>query len=133
MIIGLGCDIVNIERVAALLGEAGERFQARVFTRHEIESANKYSDKAKYYAHFAKRFAAKEAFAKALGTGFGKCLSFKDVGIINDISGKPSIILNERASRLAKTLSGGGQVVCHVALSDDAPYAQAVVIIESIQ
>jgi len=133
MIIGLGCDIINIERIAKLLDDSGEKFLARTFTAHEIEAAKKYSNKKKYYAHFAKRFTAKEAFSKAVGSGFGKNLSFTDISIINDESGKPSIMLNERALNLAKSLAAGQEILCHISLSDDYPYAQAVVVIESIQ
>jgi holo-[acyl-carrier protein] synthase len=133
MIIGLGCDIINIERVARLIDKSGNNFLQRTFTVDEIASARKYSNKQKYYAHFAKRFAAKEAFAKAIGTGFGRSLSFTDISIINNHYGKPVIIINERASTLAKSLANGKEILCHISLSDDHPFAQAVAIIESIQ
>jgi holo-[acyl-carrier protein] synthase len=130
MIIGLGSDIVNIERVAQLLDKSGDKFKNRTFTKHEIEAVGRYSDNKKINAHFAKRFAAKEAFAKAVGTGFGKHLSFLDVGVENDEAGKPFLVLNDRASALARLLTDGKEAVCHLSLSDDYPYAVAVVIIE---
>ena len=134
MIIGLGSDIVNIERVAALLKKSPEKFKNKYFTAYEIEAANRYGvdNKQAVNAHFAKRFAAKEAFAKAVGTGFGKDLNLKDIGVENDASGKPSVILNENAQALLKKKSGGREVVCHVSISDEYPYALAVVIIEAV-
>jgi holo-[acyl-carrier protein] synthase len=135
MIIGLGSDIINIERIEALLNKSGDKFKQRTFTAHEIEASLRYDadNKKSIAGHFAKRFVAKEAFAKAVGTGFGKYLSFSDIGIENNEAGKPLIILNERAQKLAKSLAGEEKhVVCHVSLSDDYPYALAVVIIEAI-
>lgn len=133
MIIGLGSDIVNIDRIAKLLSKSGDKFKERTFTKHEIDTSLRYAKASEKIiaAHFAKRFAAKEAFAKAAGTGFGKYLSFTDVGIENDAAGKPSLVLNENAKDLLKSLvSSDMEVICHVSLSDDYPYALAVVIIE---
>ena len=135
MIIGLGSDIVNIDRIARQLEKAGKKFKNKNFTKHEIDAANRYGiDNAKaIIAHFAKRFAAKEAFAKAAGTGIGKHLSFKDIGIENDQAGKPVIILSDKANKFVQELAGQGQkTICHVSMSDDYPYALAVVIIEAI-
>lgn len=133
MIIGLGCDVVNVERVAAQLEKSGVRFKAKYFTENEIKAAAKYTDSQKIINHFAKRFAAKEAFAKAVGTGFGKHLSFVDVGVENEESGKPALVLSAKASKLVEKIAGSGDFLCHLSLSDDAPYAVAVIIIESNQ
>lgn len=134
MIIGLGTDIVNIERIAGLLEKSGDKFKKKSFTAHEIESANRYGieNKRAISAHFAKRFAAKEAFSKAIGTGFGKYLSFSDVGIENDENGKPMLVLNKKAADLVRKMAEDKDTSCHISLSDDYPYAIAVVIIEQL-
>lgn len=134
MIIGLGTDIVNISRIGDILEKSGDRFKRKYFTAHEIESANKYSQENKQAvaAHFAKRFAAKEAFAKAAGTGLGEYLSFSDIGVENNSNGKPSLLLSEKASEFINKLTNKKDSICHVSLSDDYPNAIAVVIIEQL-
>lgn len=132
MIIGLGCDVVNIDRIAKQLQQSGERFKNKYFTENEIKAAQKYTDEYKIVTHFAKRFAAKEAFAKAVGTGFGKSVSFIDVSVESDKSGKPFLVLNQKAQNLLLEITGGVLSVCHLSLSDDQPYAVAVVIIEAL-
>ncbi len=135
MIIGLGSDIVNIERIAKLLAKSPAKFKSNYFTDYEVEAVKRYNpdNQKKISAHFAKRFAAKEAFSKAVGTGFGQHLSHKDIGIENDALGKPLLIPNSRATLLLKNVSGGKEVACHVSLSDDYPYAQSVVILEVVE
>jgi holo-[acyl-carrier protein] synthase len=136
MIIGLGSDIVNIERIGALLDKSGDKFKNRTFTTFEISSAEKYTKKQQINAHFAKRFAAKEAFAKAAGTGFGKHLNFKDIGVANDKKGKPLLMISKKTKAFLTSLAFHfsphdiSQVNCHLSLSDDHPFAIAVVIIE---
>ncbi len=138
MIIGLGSDIVNIDRISKLLEKQGNKFKTKIFTPDEIAAAAKYGSENKQgtHAYFARRFAAKEAFAKAAGTGFGKYLSFKDISTASEESGKPVIILNIRAKKLLQNLAlqfmpgNNAEVTCHISLSDDYPYALAVVILE---
>lgn len=135
MIIGLGSDIISIDRVAILLNKSGDKFKEKTFTKYEIEASARYGENNSQAiaAHFAKRFAAKEAFAKAVGTGFGKHLSFTDVGIKSDASGKPIITLNKKAQNLVQSIAGEGkEIACHISISDDYPYALAVVIIEVV-
>ncbi len=121
MIFGVGTDLVDISRIQKLLDTQGARFKARVFTAHEQEQGG---DDATFYA---KRFAAKEACAKALRTGFGNGFSMCDIGVENDELGAPRLILTGGA--LEKLNALGGRV--HVSLSDEPPFAQAFVVIET--
>lgn len=114
MIFGIGCDIVDINRIAASINEFGDRFLNRVFTEEEIKRAP--DEKHNYYSYFAKRFAAKESFAKAMKTGVGHGLSFKDIEILNDENGMPYFNLPEYKT--------------HLSISDEHPYAIAYVVIE---
>lgn len=130
MIFGIGCDIIQIDRIEKLLASSGDAFLKRVFTEGEREHAEKYKrNKASVVSHFAKRFAAKEAFAKALGTGFGATISMQDVGVKNDEAGNPYLSLSEKAEKALERITGG-ETVAHLSLSDDHPVAMAVVIIE---
>lgn len=135
MIIGLGSDIINIDRITRRLENAGEQFKNKCFTEKEIDAASRYTadNKRKISAHFAKRFVAKEAFVKAAGTGFGEQIGFKDIDIANDTKGKPFITLSKKGAELVQKIAGiGRKGVCHLSMSDDYPYALAVVIIESL-
>lgn len=114
MIFGIGCDIINIERVAASIDEFGDTFLNKIFTAEEIRRAPQEKDN--YYSYFAKRFAAKESFAKAMKTGIGQELAFKDMEILNDDNGMPYF-----NSPKYKT---------HLSISDEYPYAMAYVVIE---
>lgn len=129
MIIGIGTDIVNIERIAKIFENKEARFKNKVFTKQEIEAADKYktASKEQIHAHFAKRFAAKEAFVKATGFGFGGKIGFKDVWVETTESGKPELRLSKKAMGLFKK-----QVAFSVTLSDDYPYAVAFVIAEEV-
>lgn len=130
MIIGLGSDMVNVERIEASLERHAERFLARVFTPGEIALAD--GRPALRAATLAKRWAAKEACAKALGTGFGRGFGFIDVEVENDPLGAPGLILHRGAAeRLAALTPPGHTAHLHVSLSDDLPWAQATVIIEA--
>ena len=134
MIIGLGSDIVSMDRVAKQLERSGKIFKEKYFTAHEITASQRYAEDNKkgMASHFARRFAAKEAFAKAVGTGIGKHIGFKDIGVENDTSGKPFIVLSAKGASLLQGLAGEGRhCVCHLSMSDDYPYALAVVIIVS--
>ena len=130
MIIGLGSDLCNIERIAASLERFGERFEARVFTETErAKAARRPFTKA---GTLAKRFAAKEAFAKAVGTGFRFGVHMKDIGVVNAPTGAPTLALVDgAAARVAALTPAGHEAVIHLTLTDDHPWAQAFVVIEA--
>ena len=130
MIIGLGSDLCNIERIQASLDRFGARFETRVFTPAEIaKAARRPFTKA---GTLAKRFAAKEAFSKAVGTGFRAGVFMKDIGVINAASGAPTLALTGGAAvRLAAITPPGHEAVVHLTLTDDHPWAQAFVVIEA--
>ena len=130
MIIGLGSDLCNIERIRNSLERYGERFERRVFTPVEIAKANKRPfTRAET---FAKRFAAKEAFSKAVGTGFKAGVFMKDIGVVNLPSGAPTLALSGGAkARLDALTPPGATLFVHLTLTDDHPWAQAFVILEA--
>ena len=130
MIIGLGSDLCNIERIQASLDRFGERFENRVFTERErAKAARRPLTRAGTYA---KRFAAKEAFSKAVGTGFKAGVFMKDIGVVNAPSGAPTLALTGgAAARLAAITPAGFEAVVHLTLTDDHPWAQAFVIVEA--
>lgn len=132
MIIGLGSDLCSIERIQASLGRFGERFESRVFTEVERAKANRRTlTKA---ATLAKRFAAKEAFSKAVGTGFKAGVFMKDIGVVNAPSGAPTLALTGGAAdRLQALTPQGYEAVVHLTLTDDHPWAQAFVVIEALR
>ncbi|PEQ12986.1 holo-ACP synthase [Novosphingobium sp. PC22D] len=130
MIIGLGSDLCNIERIANSLERFGERFENRVFT--EIERAKARRRPFTIAGTYAKRFAAKEAFSKAVGTGFKAGVFMKDIGVVNARSGAPTLALTGGAAqRLAALTPEGHEPVIHLTLTDDHPWAQAFVVIEA--
>ena len=131
MIFGLGSDIVQIPRIEEMLSSSGERFIQRVFTPQEQEGASKLGSENMRgrSAYFAKRFAAKEAFAKAIGHGFRDGLAMKDIGVVNDAKGKPILVLSERAKLLLDDYGCGTKLKAHISLSDDYPVAFAVVVL----
>ena len=130
MIIGLGSDLCNIERIEAALARHGERFEQRCFT--EIERAKAARRPYTRAGTYAKRFAAKEAFSKAVGTGFYRGVYMKDIGVVNAPSGAPTLQLaGGAAKRLAEMVPDGHEAVIHLTLTDDHPWAQAFVIIEA--
>lgn len=129
MIIGLGSDLCNIERIRNSLDRFGERFERRVFT--DVERAKADSRPFTKAGTLAKRFAAKEAFSKAVGTGFKKGVFMKDIGVVNRPGGAPTLELTGGAlARLEALIPAGHKPVIHVTLTDDHPWAQAFVIIE---
>ncbi len=131
MIIGLGNDLINIDRIEKTLIRFGERFTKRVFTDDEIL---KSESRKKSVESYAKRFAAKEATTKALGTGLSNGVFFKDIGIINNKFGKPSILLTGGAKeRLNKIIPNKHKALINLTITDDYPWAQAIVIIEAIK
>ena len=130
MIIGLGSDLIDIRRVEASIERFGDRFTHRCFTDIEREKSDRRKNRA---ASYAKRFAAKEACSKALGTGLAQGVFWKDMGVINMPSGKPTMRLtNGAGERLQAMLPAGYEAVIHLTITDDFPYAQAFVIIEAL-
>ena len=130
MIVGIGSDLSDIRRVAASLERFGDRFKHRVFTELERARSDRKVDAASSYA---KRFAAKEACAKALGTGMRRGVFWRDMGVVNMRSGQPTMELTGgAAARLAELTPHGHRPVIHLSLTDDHPYAQAFVIIEAL-
>lgn len=130
MIIGLGSDLCNIERIANSLERYGERFENRVFT--EVERAKARRRPYTIAGTYAKRFAAKEAYSKAVGTGFRRGVFMKDIGVVNAPSGAPTLALTGGAAkRLEEIIPAGHEAHIHLTLTDDHPWAQAFVIIEA--
>ena len=130
MILAIGSDLCNIERIASSLDRFGERFENRVFT--EVERAKAARRPFTKAGTLAKRFAAKEAFSKAVGTGFKAGVFMRDIGVVNMRSGAPTLQLTGgAASRLAAITPAGHEAVIHLTLTDDHPWAQAFVVIEA--
>ncbi|NIJ31159.1 holo-[acyl-carrier protein] synthase [Sphingomonas insulae] len=131
VIVGLGSDLCNIERIQQSLDRFGDRFEHRVFTDHErAKAARRPFTKA---GTLAKRFAAKEAFSKAVGTGFKAGVFMKDIGVVNASGGAPTLVLTGGAKQRLDALIPHGHVAAvHLTLTDDHPWAQAFVIIEAI-
>lgn len=130
MIIGMGNDLTNMDRIANSLDRWGEKFEVRCFT--DIERSKAAKRPFTRVGTFAKRWAAKEAFAKAIGTGFARGVFHKDIGVVNAPSGKPTLALTGGAAeRLAEMLPSGHEARIHLTLTDDHPWAQAYVIIEA--
>ncbi|MGV1783374.1 MULTISPECIES: holo-ACP synthase [Agrobacterium] len=130
MILGLGSDLIDIRRVEHSLARFGERFTHRCFTDIERAKSDGRKNRA---ASYAKRFAAKEACSKALGTGLANGVFWKDMGVVNLPGGKPTMALtNGAAERLAAMLPAGHRANIHLTITDDYPYAQAFVIIEAL-
>jgi holo-[acyl-carrier protein] synthase len=129
VIIGLGSDLTDIRRIEQTLERFGERFVARVFTETERARSERRAGRAGSYA---KRFAAKEACAKALGTGMRRGVFWKDMGVVNARSGEPTMHLTGgAAARLAELTPPGHVCAVRLTLTDEYPYAQAFVIIEA--
>ena len=130
MIIGLGNDVIDIRRVEATLERFGTRFTSRIFTEVEIRKSERRAQRA---ASYAKRFAAKEACSKALGTGFRNSVFWKDMGVVNEPSGRPTMVLTGGARQhLERITPPGHRVRIHVTITDDFPYAHALVMIEAL-
>lgn len=130
MILGLGNDIVDIRRIEESLNRFGDRFRDRIFT--EIEK-KKSDGRLLRAASYAKRFAAKEACSKALGTGFHRGVFWRDMGVVNEPSGRPTMVLTGGALKQLERITPAGKKPCiHLTITDDHPWAQAVVIIEAV-
>ena len=129
MILGVGTDLANIERIAGVLERHGDRFRNRVFTEFEQRKAERRKDTAGTYA---KRWAAKEACSKALGTGLRMGISWKDMAVKNLKTGQPVMeVSGWAAERLRDMTPKGHEAIIHVTLTDDHPWAQAFVVIEA--
>lgn len=127
MIIGLGSDLIDIRRIEKTLERHGERFIARIFTDIERAKSERRRNRA---ASYAKRFAAKEACAKALGTGLARGVFWRDMGVVNLPGGKPTMALTGGAARrLEEITPPGHEADIHLTITDDFPLAQAIVII----
>lgn len=130
MIIGIGSDLIDIRRVEKTLERFGDRFANRCFTDIERRKSDGRKNRA---ASYAKRFAAKEACSKALGTGLAQGVLWKDMGVVNLPGGKPTMALTGGAGeRLKSLMPSGHRPVVHVTITDDFPLAQAFVIIEAV-
>ncbi|MFV0293210.1 MAG: holo-ACP synthase [Paracoccus sp. (in: a-proteobacteria)] len=130
MILGIGTDLANIERIQGVLDRHGDRFRNRVFTDRELAKATRRQDEA---GTLAKRWAAKEACSKALGTGLAMGVSWRDMSVSNLATGQPVMLLTGwAAERLAEMTPPGYSAQVHVTLTDDHPWAQAFVVIEAV-
>ena len=132
MILGIGADLCSIERVERTLARFGDRFRARVFTARELATASRRAAAGGEAATLAKRWAAKEACSKALGTGLRMGIAWRDIAVSNLATGQPVMaVTGWAAGRLAAMTPPGHEAVIHVTLTDDHPWAQAFVVIEA--
>jgi holo-[acyl-carrier protein] synthase len=130
MIIGLGSDLIDIRRIEKTIAQHGERFLNRIFTPVERERSDKRAARA---ASYAKRFAAKEACSKALGTGLRRGVFWRDMGVVNQRGGKPTLTLTNGAlRRLEEITPPGHRAQIDLTITDDFPLAQAIVIISAV-
>lgn len=130
MIVGLGSDLIDIRRIEKSIARFGDRFVDRIFTDVEKLKSDRRRNRA---ASYAKRFAAKEACCKALGTGISQGVYWRDMGVVNQRSGKPTMVLtNGAGKKLAELVPSGYEPLIHVTITDDFPLAQAFVIIEAV-
>src|SRR5690554_5977029 len=129
LILGIGTDLANIDRIAGVLERFGDRFRKRVFTEHEQARAER---RANAPGTYAKRWAAKEACSKALGTGLRMGIAWQDMSVTNLHTGQPVMhVTGWAAERLAEMTPPGHEAIIHVSLTDDHPWAQAFVVIEA--
>jgi holo-[acyl-carrier protein] synthase len=132
MILGIGTDLISVIRIEKLITQFQNKFSHKIFTENEIKKAESIKNQVIKTLFFAKRFAAKEAFAKAIGLGIGRGIEFKDIEVENDALGKPSIkILNGKTAFLKEHFSCE-KFAIHLSLTDERSYASAYVIIEKI-
>ena len=132
MIVGIGSDLIDIRRVEKVMARFEDRFIARCFTDEERKKAERRRGAGTHIDTYAKRFAAKEACSKALGTGFSQGVYMKDIGVVNAPSGAPNLALTGGAlARLQALVPEGMSPVIHLTLTDEPPLAKAFVIIEA--
>lgn len=127
-IVGHGIDLVEVERIAAMLADHGDRFLERCFTPGERAHGR---DSKRYVEHLAARFAAKEAAMKAIGTGLDQGVTWHEVEVVSTSTGQPTLVLRGKAAEIASTLAAGGKVRCWVSLSHTDRHAAASVILEA--
>ncbi|MBW7849218.1 MAG: holo-ACP synthase [Rhodospirillales bacterium] len=133
MILGVGSDLVDIKRIERSLARFGERFQARIFTQIERAKAESRAIPRVRAATYAKRFAAKEACAKALGTGFRDGVFWRDMAVVNLPGGRPTLVLTGGAAERLRSLTPPGmRAEVSLSMTDDYPLAQAIVVISAI-
>ena len=131
MIVGIGTDLVDIRRIAKTIERHGDRFLQRVFTETECALAERRANRVETYA---KRFAAKEACAKALGTGFRAGVFFRDLGVVNLPSGRPTMVLTGGAAKRLTLITPVGRTArIDLAITDEYPMAQAFVVISAVE
>lgn len=130
MIVGIGADLVDIRRIEATLARFGDRFVERCFTEIERAKSDRRKERA---ASYAKRFAAKEACSKALGTGLNMGIGWREMGVVNLPGGRPTLELTGKAALLLAAMAPEGmRVVAHLTITDDYPLAQAFVVLEAL-
>jgi holo-[acyl-carrier protein] synthase len=130
MILGLGNDLIDIRRIEAAIEKYGERFLNRIFTPIERAKSDARANRA---ASYAKRFAAKEACSKALGTGLSQGVYWRDMGVVNLPSGRPTLVLTGAAAEHLRTMTPEGyEAKFDLTITDDFPHAQAIVIISAV-
>jgi holo-[acyl-carrier protein] synthase len=130
MILGIGSDLIDIRRIERVLESYGDRFITRIFTDEEQRRSERRANRA---ASYAKRYAAKEACAKALGTGFRAGVYWRDLGIVNLSSGRPTLVLAGGALKRLEAMTPAGMVAdIHVSLTDEIPFASAFVLISAV-
>lgn len=133
MIIGIGTDLIDIRRVEKTLARFGDRFIKRCFTDIEIAKAERRRAAGTHIATYAKRFAAKEACVKALGTGFSQGVFMRDISVENDRAGKPELKLTGGALKRLESLTPSGKsATLHITITDEPPIAKAFVLIEAL-
>jgi holo-[acyl-carrier protein] synthase len=129
MILGIGLDIVEIKRIHKSIENSQDTFLKKIFTDTEIEKSKRFSNLELKSKHFAKRFAAKEAFSKAIGLGIGRGVNFTDIEVVNDENGKPSIHISNNTKLFLKKHFQNSNFQIDLSLSDEKEIAQAIVII----
>ncbi|HXS40169.1 MAG TPA: holo-ACP synthase [Stellaceae bacterium] len=130
MILGIGSDLIDIRRIERVLETYGDRFVSRIFTEEEQRRSERRANRA---ASYAKRYAAKEACAKALGTGFRAGVYWRDLGVVNLSSGRPTLVLSGGALKRLEAMTPAGMVAdIHVSLTDEIPFASAFVLISAV-
>ncbi len=131
MIIGIGIDIVKISRIQKAIDKFGNHFETRIFTTGEIITANQKTNPKIKISYYAKRFAAKEAFSKAIGLGIGRGINFTDIEIINDSNGKPKIKLTTKAKQFLQKYLNQNNFKIDLSMTDEQEVAQAIVIVSN--
>ena len=132
MILGVGTDLISVARIERLITQFQQRFAEKIFTKNEVAHADKLKNSLPRALFFAKRFAAKEAFAKAIGLGIGRGIDFKDIEVENDQFGKPNIKILNGKDAFLKERFACKELAIHLSLTDESSMASAFVVIEKI-